>query len=645
MINKIARPVVVIIFLGILCGASLGAGFALFHDLPQIRSLETYSPAMVTRIYSADHILLDEIYKEKRDPVALEDIPAYLKSAVLATEDKKFFTHSGIDIQGIARAIVKDILTGKFTQGASTITQQLAKTLFLNPEKTILRKIREAILALQLERRYTKNEIFALYLNQVYFGSGAYGVESAARIFFNKPASRLTLGECALIAGMPKAPSRYSPLVNLDLATRRRNTVLNRMKLTGIIGEKQYAEAVAEPLHPIPPSKTAVKAPWFVEYVKHQLEDTLGSSLLYNGGLTITTTLSYKMQEAGEIAVEKGLASLEKRMRLNQIPDPDPQCALISIDIHTGKILAMVGGRDFEKSQYNRCTAKRQPGSAFKPVVYALAIEKGFSQNRKILDAPIVFNSADDGKDWEPENYSHTFLGEISLRKALTFSKNTPAVRLIEMLGPSSVSAFAENLGIRGPIVPNLSLALGTSEVSILDLTSAYCVFAGKGEQIAPYAVTEVSDHTGRLLWRPKPQRRIAMSRQGAAIVTDLLRGVITEGTGAPARSLNGFFAGKTGTTDQCKDALFVGFSPDIAAGVWVGQDRNTSLGRTETGAAAALPIWIDFMKSSGQQPAGKGFEMPAGVVIKYMDPDTGKIVPINTPGSVEAMFRTGDGE
>lgn len=645
MIKNLAKPVAFIALLGMLCGVSIGVVFALFHDLPQIRSLETYTPPMVTRIYSADNVLLAELFKEKREPVNLEDIPVHLKSAILATEDKNFFNHPGIDIKGIGRAIIKDIMTGKFIQGASTITQQLAKTLFLNPEKTILRKIREAILALQLERRYTKNEILTLYLNQVYFGSGAYGVESAARIFFNKPVSRLTLAECALVAGMPKAPSRYSPLVNPDLAIRRRNTVLKQMEISGIISEEQYAEAAAEPLHLNPQPKTAVKAPYFVEYVKHQLENTLGSAMLYKGGLTVTTTLSYNMQKTAETAVEKGLVSLEKRMRQNQIPDPDPQCALVSIEIHSGKILAMVGGREFGKSRYNRCTARRQPGSAFKPVVYALAVEQGFSQNRKILDAPIVFKNADSGKDWEPGNYSHTFLGEIPLRKALALSKNTPAVRLIEMLGPSSVSAFAQSLGITGPLAPNLSLALGTSEVSILDLTSAYCVFANKGERIDPYAISEVSDRFGRLLWRVKPRRQVVMTRQGAAIISDMLRAVVNEGTAGQARVLNGSFAGKTGTTDQFKDAVFVGFSPVVAAGIWVGQDRHVSLGPMETGARAALPIWIDFMKNSRYGPSVQYFDLPDGVVKKHMDPDTGEIVPPDTPGAVEAVFRAGIGK
>jgi penicillin-binding protein 1A len=643
MSKNFTRPAVMTILLGILCGVSAGGVFALFHDLPQIRSLETYAPPMVTRIYSADNILLAELYKEKREPVALGDIPAHLKSALLATEDKSFFNHPGVDIKGIARALLIDVTTGKFTQGASTITQQLAKTLFLTPEKKILRKIREAVLALQLERRYTKNEILTLYLNQVYFGSGAYGVESAARIFFGKSVSRLTLAECALVAGMPKAPSRYSPLVNPELSIRRRNIVLKQMAANGIISEKQHASAVAESLHLNRHPKTAVKAPWFVEYVRHQLENTVGPAMLYKGGLTVTTTLSYKMQTTGESAVEKGLLALEKRMHQNRISDPDPQGALICIDVHSGGILAMVGGRNFIKSPYNRCTARRQPGSAFKPVVYALAIEEGFSQNQKILDAPIVFKNANGGRDWEPKNYSGTYLGEIPLRKALALSKNTPAVRLIEMLGPSATTAFAHRLGINGPLAPNLSLSLGTSEVSILDLTSAYCVFADKGEQVDPYAVSEVTDRAGRRLWRPRPHRKMGMTRQGAAVISDMLKSVITEGTAGQARVLNGPYAGKTGTTDLCKDALFVGFSPDIAAGVWMGQDRHESLGPGETGARAALPVWIDFMKNSRDGSPFRYFDIPDGVVKRHMDPDTGEIVPPDTPGAVEAIFRPPD--
>jgi len=388
-------PGLAIVISAIICGAIFGAAVALIKDLPQIRSLESYRPSATTKIYTSDNMLLAELYKENRNIVPLDEIPILLQKALIATEDRQFYNHSGIDIKGIMRAIFKDIISGKFVQGASTITQQLSKTLFLTPEKTIERKLKEAFLSFQLERRYTKDEILALYLNQVYFGSGAYGVESAARKFFNKPVKDLLLEECALIAGLPKAPSVYSPLVNPDLAIKRRNIVLKQMHTVGIITQNQIDLALKTPFIPPAKKKGVTKAPYFVDYIKKILEKEIGDSALYQGGLTVFTTLSYKMQNIAEPAVEKGMASLKNRMTRNKISDPDPQCALIAIDVQTGGILAMVGGSDYSSSSFNRATsARRQPGSAFKPIVYALAIENGFSQSMLLLDSPVAFKGA-----------------------------------------------------------------------------------------------------------------------------------------------------------------------------------------------------------------------------------------------------------
>ncbi|MCD6184911.1 MAG: PBP1A family penicillin-binding protein, partial [Deltaproteobacteria bacterium] len=471
-----------IIITGCLTGVITGVFLAITHDLPQIRSLETYRPSAVTRIYSSDNVLLAELFAEKRDPVPIVDIPAFLKEALVATEDRNFYKHIGIDLKGIMRAIIKDIMAGEFVEGASTITQQLTKTLFLTPRKTLMRKIKEALLALQLERRYTKNEILELYLNQIYFGSGAYGVESAARIFFGKAVKELNLAESALVAGLAKAPSIYSPLINPELAIKRRNIVLKQMLQTGIINKNMYQDAIKEAVHPPATDSKSVNAPYFIEYIKKFLEKSLSSSILYKGGLSITTTLSYNQQQNAENAVEHGLFALEERMIKNSIKEPAPQAALIAIDVRTGGILAMVGGRDYYQSSFNRAVvAKRQPGSAFKPLVYALAIERGFSQNSMILDAPVAFQGADRGRAWKPENFSKNYKGEITLRKALALSKNIPAVRLMEKLGPFSVAGFAHAMGIESHLQTNLSLALGTSETTLLDLTSAYAVFPNKG--------------------------------------------------------------------------------------------------------------------------------------------------------------------
>lgn len=620
-----------------------GVFFGLTSDLPQIRALEDFKPSAVTRIYSADKVLLAELFIEKRDLVPLKDIPHYLKAALIATEDRKFYKHSGVDIKGILRAIVKNIWAGEYVEGASTITQQLAKTLFLTPKKTIIRKIKEALLSFQLERRYTKNEILQLYLNQVYFGSGAYGVESAARLFLGKPVNDLNLAECALIAGLPKSPSRYSPLVNVELALKRRNIVLKQMALTGIISETDMNKALKQPLIPEISGFDSLKAPYFVDHVTQFLEEIIGPARLYKSGLTVFTTLSWPLQKAAEQAVKKGLFALGKRMKQNKMINPKPQGSLISLDIQSGGILAMVGGRDYYKSPFNRATtARRQPGSAFKPIVYAYAIEKGFPQNTLILDAPVVFKGARKGEDWRPKNFSDDFSGEMTFRKALTLSKNIPAVRLIEMLGASSVSRFGHTLGIQTPLLPNLTLALGSSEVTLIDLTAAYSVFPNRGKLIIPYCIMEVLDQNERVLWRIKPRKKLAMSRSGASIITNMLKGVIAEGTGRKARILRHAVAGKTGTSDEVKDALFIGFSPSISTGVWVGQDDFTPMGNRETGATAALPIWIEFMKKALADKPYQYFDMPDDVVQLCMDTTTGLPVQENSPKGVKALFKKG---
>jgi len=642
-INKKNIFILLIVMAGIICGILAGFFLALTHDLPQINSLENFRPSAVTRIYSSDKVLIAELFAEKRDPVTLKVIPEYLKKAIITTEDRNFYTHSGIDLKGIARAIIKDIWAGKFVEGASTITQQLAKTLFLNPKKTLVRKLKEAFLAFHLERRYTKDEILELYLNQVYFGSGAYGVESAARIFFNKSVKDLTLAECSLVSAMPKAPSKYSPLVNRDLAIKRRNIVLKQMLETGIINETEYNKALNETLNLSKKNKNSLKAPYFVEYVKDFLENIIGSSRLYKGGLTIYTTLSYELQKTAEDAIAKGISDLESRMIQQGMINPDPQSALVCLDIQSGGILAMIGGKNFYKSPYNRATvARRQPGSAFKPIVYAHAMEKGFTQNMMILDAPVAFKGRKKGEAWKPENFSKNYQGEITLRKALALSKNIPAVRLIEILGPSSVVQFGYKLGIKSTLSPNLSLALGTSEVTLLELTSAYTVFPNRGKSIKPYGVMEIVDHNGRIVWRAKPKKRLVMSRTGAAIMTDMLMAVVKEGTGKKANIIKRPVAGKTGTTDKCKDALFVGFSPSIATGVWVGRDKFVTLGKRETGARAALPIWMEFMEKALADEPFQYFDIPDDVVQVHMNSTSGLLENADSPNGVSALFKKG---
>ena len=629
------------VLIGVACGVIAGVLLSLIRDLPQIQSLEEFKPSAITRVYSSDQVLLAELFIERRDPVPLEQIPAFLKTALLTTEDRKFYRHSGIDIKGILRAAYKNILRRRFSEGASTLTQQLAKTLFLTPRKTFDRKLKEAALSLQLERRYTKDEILKLYLNQIYFGSGAYGVASAAKIYFNKPIQELNLAECALIAGLPKAPSRYSPLVNPELAVRRRNIVLRQMLTTETIDEASFEQAVASPF--IEPKKkdAHAKAPYFVKYVKNALEDQLGENLVYKGGLTVYTTLADRKQTAAEDAVAAGLEKLGIRMQHNGLPEAEPQAALVALDVITGGIVSMVGGRTGVEDSFNRAvSATRQPGSAFKPIVYALAIERGFRQDQLLLDAPVVFHNAYQQTDWQPENFSKSYTGEVTMRWALTHSKNIPAVRLIEKIGPSSVVQFAHTLGISTDLQPNLSLALGTSETKLLELTAAYSAFANNGKYIRPYAIVEIRNDEGRTIWRARPEERIVISRSSAAIVTDMLTGVIKEGTGRSARNLYGPMAGKTGTTNEYRDALFIGYSPTITAGVWVGNDDASPLGPNETGARAALPIWQDFMQGALNEETPSYFDIPDDTTYIYIDPKSGREAPPTVGIAVKALVK-----
>jgi penicillin-binding protein 1A len=627
---------------GLFCGVTAGAFLALTRDLPQIQSLENYKPSAITRIYSADHVLLKELFVEKRDPVPLSQIPERLKTALLTTEDRRFYDHSGLAIKGILRAMIQNIRKGRFAQGASTLTQQLAKTLFLTPRKTLGRKLREAVLALQLERRYTKDEILSLYLNQIYFGSGAYGVASAARVYFNKPVQNLTLAQCALIAGLPRAPTRYSPLINPDLAVKRRNIVLSQMLATGAIDESDYLAAIEENLPDPQPKSEKSEAPYFIEYIVDALEGIVGDNQLYKSGLTVHTTLSFQYQKAAQEAVAKGLAQLETRRIKNQLEEQQPQAALVSVNVSTGSIVAMIGGREATNAAFNRATtSRRQPGSAFKPIVYALAIERGFQPFQKILDAPVVFESPSQKQEWQPQNFSQTYDGEICLRWALAHSKNIAAVRLLEKLSPSSVIQFGQTLGLRTPLNPNLSLALGTSEVGLLELTAAYAVFANQGKYIAPYGITEIVDAEGQTIWRAKPEQHIAMSRSGAAVITNMLEAVIQEGTGRKAESLPGPLAGKTGTTNDYKDALFIGYSPQIVTGVWVGNDDASTLGPQETGARAALPIWMEFMQQVLARQSQRYFDIPENVRQIYIHPRTGEPLTANSKEAVKVLIKS----
>ncbi|RLB98023.1 MAG: penicillin-binding protein [Deltaproteobacteria bacterium] len=628
---------------GIFFGILAGAFYSLIYDLPQINSLKQFKPSSVTTVFSSDNQILTRFYIEKRFPVSINKIPETLINALLTIEDRNFYSHWGINFKAIIRAIIHDIKAGKFKQGASTLTQQLAKTLFLTSEKSIVRKIKEAILALQIERRYTKDEILELYLNLIYLGSGAYGVEAASQTYFGKSVEDITLAQAALIAGLPKAPSVYSPIKNPDLAKKRRDIVLTQMLAAKKITPEEYNLTKSQKVILPSQKENQNQAGYFIEYIKAVLKKQFTLQDTYSKGFNIHTTLNLDLQSAANKSVLKRMTQLEIRMKKKGLDTSKVECALIAIDVKTGGILSMVGGKDFNKSVFNRAVqAQRQPGSAFKPLVYATAINQGFSQNDKLLDAPLSYH-LDNNRTWQVNNFSKTYLGEITLRKALALSKNTPIVRLIEKIGTAKVIAFTKNAGVSSKLHANLSLALGTSEVTLIELTSSYIPFANMGIKVEPFSIQRITNSDSRIIFQTAVKKQSVMSRQNAAIMADMLKSVILEGTGKKAAVIQKDIAGKTGTTDNYKDALFVGFSPDIAVGVWVGNDDSTTLGKYETGAKAALPIWIDYMKHFLSNKSYQYFDIPDGTKMVYMDPNTGEISKTQTSHSIKALIKTKD--
>ena len=615
-----------LVLFGIIAGLVSGLLLAIVHDLPQINRLKQYRPPSVTTVYSSDNEIITRFYIEKRFPVKIDQIPRQLIQALITIEDRLFFSHSGINLKAIVRAAVKDIQAGRFKEGASTLTQQLAKTLFLTNEKSIVRKIKELLLAIQIERRYTKNEILELYLNQIYLGSGTYGVEAASREYFGKSVSDLNLDEVALIAGLPKAPSVYTPKKNPDLAKKRRDVVLYQMMATGVIEKQEYESAVASKITLRGHSTERDPAAWFVAYIKSIIKNQFDLKAIYSQGLNIQTTLNLDLQRSADQIVRHQMDALKVRMERNGLKSDQLQCAAVAIDVETGGISCMIGGINFTKSVFNRAVqAKRQPGSAFKPFVFAAALEQGFDQNEILLDGPLSYQ-LENGKTWQVNNFSRTFSGNMTFRKALALSKNTPAVRLIEKIGPETVAAFAKNAGIRSKLYANLSLALGTSEVTLLELTAGYIPFANAGIKIEPYPIIKITDSQSRLIYRHTAVKHAILTRANAAIMTNMLKAVVQEGTGKRAKRIKKEIAGKTGTTDSYKDALFVGFSPGLALGVWVGNDDSTPLGKYETGAKAALPVWTDIMTYYLDKQDVKYFDIPDGTKVVYMNPENGKI-------------------
>jgi penicillin-binding protein 1A len=632
----------------VLASALIGAavGFLLYSvwDLPEVRMLEEYRPSVTTRVYSDTNGLLAEFFVENRTPVRLADVPRPLVQALLATEDQRFYRHWGIDPRGIARALYRNVRAGKIIEGGSTLTQQLSKVLFLTPERSYTRKLKELVLALKIEQRYTKQEILSLYLNQIYFGAGAYGVEAAAQTYFGKPVRDLSLTECALLAGIPRSPKYYSPFRSRESARGRRALVLRRMVSAGIISQTEAEEAngVPLPVEQPPGAKASSKAPYFVEYIRQKVEERFGSSILYSGGLNIYTSINDAYQRYAEEAVRSGLTALERSMKKNRPGTSPLQSALVALDPASGHVVAMVGGRDFATSQFNRAwQAIRQPGSAFKPFVYAAALERGYSAADLLDDTPLTVK-VDNRKTWTPDNFTHLYQGKVTLRKALSQSLNVPTVRLLSTIGIPEVIRLARRLGITTPLQPVLPLALGSSDVTLLDLTSAYAVFANNGIRLNPVAILRITDSTGRVLYANDGVPTQVLRPETAFLVTNLLRGVVENGTGIRARSLGRPVAGKTGTTNDYRDAWFIGYTPVLVGGVWVGYDDQRSLGPRATGSRAALPIWLEFMRQAHQEQDPVEFLVPPSILFKTIDPRTGLLSTEKCPNSLREAFLPG---
>lgn len=558
-------------------------------DLPNIKHLEEYTPLESSRVYTSDGKLIAELYLERRTFIPYYQIPGIVKKAFISAEDIRFYDHPGVDVIGISRALWHDIKAGGIVEGGSTITQQLARMLFLKTDKSIKRKIKEAFLSIQIERHYTKDEILGMYLNQTYFGTRAYGIEAAAQTYFGKSSWDLDLAEAALLASLPKAPSAYSPFKNPGKAKERRSTVLKSMLGYKFISEDEYEKAKNAPL-PSTPHFRKYDAPYFIETLRQNIEAKYGSEV-YTSGFKIYSTLDFRMQQTAEESIEMGISSVEKRVK------PDVEAALIAIDVRTGHIKAMVGGSHFWKNQFNRATqALRQPGSAFKPFVYITAIEYGMTAEKTIRDSPIYFQGSRPGQMWSPKNYDGHYHGDVALRTALAKSLNAATVRLAANVGIDNVMKMAERLGIKSELYPYLTLALGASDVTLIDMVSAYSTFAS-GYRAKPILYEKILNRDGIIIEETMPVVEEVLSEKDAEEMKILLRAVVEEGTAWKAKELKRPVYGKTGTTNDYTDAWFIGFDDRLAVGVWVGRDDHTPIGPKETGARAALPIWIEFMK------------------------------------------------
>lgn len=754
------------------CGYLYVAG-----SLPKVETLADYRPPVVTRILSDDGTVIGEIYDERRIVVPISRIPRRLIESFVAAEDSNFFSHRGIDLVSVGRAALKNLLAGGVVQGGSTITQQVTKGLLLSPERSFERKFKEAILAYRIENHLSKEEILSLYLNQIFLGHGAYGVQAAAENYFAKDVDQLSLAECSLLAGLPRAPSRYSPYLNLKLAKERQKYVLGRMVEEKYVSREEAEAAYRAPLTIRPRrARNLTAAAFFTEQVRRDLEAAYGRELLYRGGLEVRTSLNLRQQLAAEQAVRDNLREYDKRhgyrgplgafdpaaeqaflaqqaeefiknlpaagdlleavvsgadgaggvlvrfgaqtgridrkdsawagtlqvpprgavaagnakgAQTSRLPvgsrvlirlkeqqagggpwaaaleqDPQVEGVLLAIDPRSGLIKALVGGYDFRRSQFNRVLqARRQPGSAMKPLIYAAALDRGITPATLVLDAPLTFRFRQpDGtpREWEPQNYSREFEGLTTVRQALAKSNNIVTIRLLQHIGVGYAAEYARQLGITSPLDENLALGLGASAVTPLELAGAYAVLVNGGIRVTPTYITRVRDRDGTVLEsidpadfpggpRPgqilveRPRTRV-ISAETSYLITSLMESVIDIGTGGRAKALGRPVAGKTGTTNELRDAWFVGSVPQLLALAWVGYDQERSLGRLETGGHAALPAWLNFMQQATEGMPAENFPIPDGIEFHTIDALTGSAAPESAPGAMVEAFAPGTG-
>ncbi|MBO8138556.1 MAG: PBP1A family penicillin-binding protein, partial [Desulfotomaculum sp.] len=567
-----------------------------------------------SRLLDSSGKIITTVGNYNRIPVDMKEISPYMKQAVIAAEDARFYEHFGVDPIGLARAVYHNLRAKKLVEGGSTITQQLAKNLYLNHERTLIRKVKEMYYALLLERYYTKDEILSKYLNTVYFGQGCYGVEAAAQKFFDKHAKDLTLTESAMLAGFVKAPSLYSNPENFEKARQRQQYVLKRMLETKYINAAELEKTKEEKIKILPASQPFVRAGYFVAEVVKQLERVVpgGQQALYTGGFQIYTTLNFDMQKAAENAVQRGLKNKDSQL----------QVALVAVNHQNGHVLAMVGGRDYNQSQYNRTLALRQPGSAFKPIVYAAALERGYTAASTIFCGPVEYSKPGRSKPYKPTDYEGSYhYRHFTLKEALKISDNVVAVKLNVLVGPRSVADLARRLGIKSSLTPAESLALGSSEVSPLELASAYGAFANGGILVEPIYFTKVVDRDGKVLVSKHSKLSRVLDEKHAYIMTDMLKTVLEEGGTGSFLRIRTPAAGKTGTTDNYRDAWFVGYTPNLSAAVFVGYDEYEKEGSQQkvgSGGAVAGPIWQDFINTAVQeQEMIKEFEVPKGIIFR----------------------------